>query len=160
MKTFITSVLVSLAFIAQSQPFTGKVVNVIDGNTLEITDEYEEVTKFILKEVDCPEIGQPKSEEARAFSADLILKKKVTVEVVGKDMWGNKLIILTLKNGNLLHEALINNGLAWASLKASEEISGMQQQAQQNKLGIWSDEAPTAPWIYRRQQTMSQAKSR
>ena len=143
-----------------AQTFTGKVMNIIDGNTFEIVDDYDEVTKFMLSEVDCPELGQELGDEARAFSEETILKKKVEVTVKGKDMWGNKLVVIKLKNGTLLHEELIEEGLAWASQKATSNIAELQDRAKTDKRGIWAMTEPTPPWIYRRQQTMSQAKGR
>ncbi|MTI41273.1 thermonuclease family protein [Fulvivirga lutimaris] len=158
----ITSLLFFLLISASgiAQTFTSKVVNIIDGNTFEIIDDYDEVTKFMLSEVDCPELGQELSEEARAFSEKLILKKKVEVTVEGKDMWGNKLVVIKLKNGDLLHEKLIEEGLAWASRKAEPKVAELQAKAKGDKKGIWAMVEPTPPWIYRRQQTMSQAKGR
>jgi endonuclease YncB( thermonuclease family) len=143
-----------------AQTFTGKVVNIIDGNTFEIIDDYDEVTKFVLSEVDCPEAGQELSDEAKAFSEKILLKKKVEVTVKGKDMWGNKLVVIKLKNGDLLHESLIEEGLAWASQKATSNVAELQDKAKTDKKGIWAMAEPTPPWIYRRQQTMSQAKGR
>lgn len=151
-------ILISASVVAQT--FTGKVVNIIDGNTFEIIDDYDEMTKFMLSEVDCPELGQELSEEARAFSEKLILKKKVEVTVKGKDMWGNKLVVIKLKNGDVLHEMLIEEGLAWASKKAEPKVAELEDKAKVDKKGIWAMTEPTPPWIYRRQQTMSQAKGR
>lgn len=142
------------------QDFVGKVVNVIDGNTFEVEIENGEVIKLMLSEVDCPELGQAMGEEARLFSDDLILKKKVTIELKGKDWLGNKLAILTLRNGKVLHEELLQNGLAWASNKASNTASAMEASAKNEGLGLWSQSEPTPPWIFRRQQTMLQSKSR
>jgi micrococcal nuclease len=160
MKAILALIVILIGVESFSQEFSGKVVNVIDGNTFEIIDDYEEVSKFILKEVDCPELGQLMSNEAKLFSEDLILKKKVTVEVVGKDMWGNKLVIITLKNDKILHNELMKEGLAWASLKASSETSNFEASVKSGKIGIWIEPEPTPPWIFRRQQTMLQAKSR
>lgn len=145
---------------AWAQGFTGKVVNVIDGNTFEIVGEDNEVVKFMLSEVDCPESGQELADEAKAFTEKMILKKKVVVEVRGKDRWGNKLAIISLRNGKAIHEELLKEGLAWATEKASEEVSTLQSEAKENKVGIWAVDEPTPPWVYRRKQTMLQPKSR
>lgn len=156
--SFLLFIFISTCAVAQT--FTGKVVNVIDGNTFEIIDDYDEVIKFILSEVDCPELGQELSEEAKSFSENLISKKKVEVTVTGKDMWGNKLVIIKMKNGDLLHEALIIEGLAWASKKSEPKVAQLEDKAKIDKKGIWAMAEPTPPWVYRRQQTMSQAKGR
>ncbi len=60
--------------------FTAKVVSVIDGNTLEVVDDNDNHLTFLLSEVDCTEIGQSLSEEAKSFTSDLVLKKKVIVQ--------------------------------------------------------------------------------
>ncbi|QSE98557.1 thermonuclease family protein [Fulvivirga lutea] len=161
----VSTVLFSLITVIASaqtydQDFTGKVVNVIDGNTIEVENENDEVIKFILSEVDCPEPGQTLSEEAKAFTEDLILKKKVQVELKGKDWLGNRLAVITLKNGTVLHEELLKEGLAWADRKASSTSSNLEASAKAKKIGLWTENEPTPPWIYRRQQTMMQAKSR
>ncbi|MEQ8925564.1 MAG: thermonuclease family protein [Fulvivirga sp.] len=142
------------------QDFTGKVVNVIDGNTFEIENEDGEVIQFMLSEVDCPEFGQTLSDEAKAFTEDLILKKKVQVELKGKDWLGNRLAIITLRNGTVLHEELLKEGLGWADRKASTASSTLESRAKAKKMGLWNESEPTPPWIYRRQQTMMEAKSR
>lgn len=157
---FLSLIYSSLAFLTNAQDFSGKVVNVIDGNTFEIIDEYDEVTKFMLSEVDCPELGQDLSQEAKSFTEKLILKKKVEVTHNGKDWLGNKLVTIKLKNGKLLHEELLSQGLAWASKKASSNSSNLQTSAQSSKIGIWTASDPTPPWVFRRQQTMMSAKSR
>lgn len=140
--------------------FTARVINVLDGNTLEVLDENDETYTFQLSEVDAPELGQELGEEAKAFTEELTLKKKVIVERTGKDWLGNKLAIIKLKNGKSLDEELLKAGLGWASKKASAQSASLQSAAEQNKIGIWSATEPTPPWIYRRQQTMTQAKGR
>lgn len=142
------------------QDFVGKVVKVTDGNTFEIEDDNNEIFVLMLSEVDCPELGQLQGNEAKEFTEDLILKKKVAVELKGKDWLGNKLAVITLKNGSILHDELLKNGLGWASKKASDSSTLLQTNAQQSKVGIWVEVEPTPPWVYRRQQTMMQAKSR
>ena len=140
--------------------FTVKVVSVIDGNTLEVVDDNDNHLTFLLSEVDCPEIGQSLSEEAKSFTSDLVLKKKVIVQRKGKDWLGNKLAVVKLKKGTILHEELLKAGLAWASKKASNQSTSLQSNAKERSLGIWSAAEPTPPWIFRRQQTMNQSKGR
>ncbi len=160
MRRAFTVTFLLISTITFAQVFTGKVVNVIDGNTFEIIDEYDEVATFMLGEADCPELGQELGEEAKAFSLKMILKKKVTVERIGKDWLGNKLAIIKLKNGKVLHEELLREGLAWASRKSTDKSASLQSSAQSSNAGLWAIDEPTPPWIFRRQQTMMQAKSR
>lgn len=160
MKILVNCLLLFLAINVGAQVFTGKVVKVIDGNTFEIIDEHNEVSVFMLSEVDCPEIGQPVSEEALAFSKKMTLKKKVVVERRGKDWLGNKLAVISLKNDKILHEELLKSGYAWAVKKAPPSLHALQEKVQKDKRGIWSADEPTPPWVYRRKQTMMVAKGR
>lgn len=138
--------------------FEGKVIHVIDGNTLEVLTDDKETIKIMLKEADCPELSQEYGDEALQFTQKLVLKKKVEVEVMGKDRWGNKLAVVKMKNGKLLHEELLKEGLAWAPDKSSA-LEQMEASAKAAKTGLWVREDPTPPWIYRRKQTMLQPKS-
>lgn len=148
--------------IALPQEWSGKVVNVIDGNTLEILTSDNETYKVLLKEIDCPEIDQSFGNEAKKLTEKILLKKKVTVIVSGKDRWGNRLVNITLSNGKDINQELLKKGYAWhnARLSSSSVLKTLEANAKANRIGLWENENPTAPWIYRRQQTMKIAKSR
>ena len=153
--------LCSLTAQMNAQSFQAKIIGVTSGDTYEILDEDKEVVKFMLSEVDAPEPGQEFSEEALAFSKKLLLKKKVTIEFKGKDFFGNKLAVVTLKNGEKVHDLLLKEGLAMVrERKKDPQLLKTQSTAKSSKIGLWSIEEPVTPWVYRRQQTMRQAKSR
>lgn len=154
------SVLSVLAWDGRNDTYQGKVISVEDGNTIEVETKEEGVIKVMLSEADCPELTQEFGQEAKAFTEDLIYKKKVIVEMKGKDRWGNKLAVIKLKNGKILHEELIKNGLAWPAIKSASQLASLAEQAKSKKEGLWSKEDPMEPWVYRRKQTMLQAKSR
>ena len=148
--------------IALPQEWSAKVVNVIDGNTLEILTADNETYKVLLKEIDCPEIQQSFGEEAKKLTEKILLKKKVTVVVNGKDRWGTRLVSITMSNGKDINEELLKKGYAWhnARLSSNSTLKSLEANAKENKIGLWEIENPTPPWIFRRQQTMNVAKSR
>ncbi|MEP2773252.1 MAG: thermonuclease family protein [Fulvivirga sp.] len=158
-KILMLSVLSALAWDGRNDIYQGKVIAVEDGNTIEVETKEEGVIKVMLSEADCPELTQEFGEEAKAFTIDLIYKKKVIVEMKGKDRWGNKLAVIKLKNGKTLHEELIKNGLAWPPVKSASQLASLAEQAKSKKEGLWSAEDPMEPWVYRRKQTMLQPKS-
>ena len=109
--------------VSDAEQIATKVINVIDGNTVEILTEDQETYKIMLSAADSPELGQLYGEEAKAFTEKLLLKKKVVVVMNGKDMWGNRLATITLKNGKRLDTELIKAGYAWhKSLKYKDEM--------------------------------------
>ena len=152
----------SFGFNEKNKEATATVVKVIDGNTVEIKTSEDEFLLVVLKEVDSPELGQLFGDEAKQFTEKMLLNKKVFVEMKGKDMWGNRLVGITLKNGKDVEVELLEAGFAWHNtLKSSnEQLAAIEKYSKEKKIGLWSEENPTAPWIYRRQQTMTTAKSR
>jgi endonuclease YncB( thermonuclease family) len=158
MKTFLTILLLSATvYTVEANTVRGKVVSVVDGNTLEVISAEEETYRIVLVGIDCPEKGQPYAEEAKAFLEASILKKSIDVKLLGKDRWGNYL-------GEIITEVevsaeLVKRGLAWCHEKnAPESLKALEQQAREQRIGLWQEENPTAPWIYRRQQSMLQPK--
>lgn len=139
-------------------PITGKVVSVIDGNTLVVMSGGE-TYQVVLRDVDSPEPGQPFAEEAKAHLEKALLNKHITLELSGKDRWGNYVGVVYINASTDLRHELVRKGLAWATEKCTQpELIQLQEMAQQTKSGLWSDESPTPPWIFRRQQSMMTVK--
>ena len=147
--------------IALSQDWSAKVVKVIDGNTIEVMTSDNETYKVKFKEIDCPEINQLFGIEAKKLTEKILLKKKVTVTIKGKDRWGNRLVSITLGNGKDINSELLKKGYAWhnSRLSSDKSLKSLETNAKANKIGLWESENPTPPWVFRRQQTMNVAKS-
>ncbi len=139
---------------------SAKVVSVIDGNTLEVIGNDGETIKISLIGIDCPELGQAYGDNAKKFMEKLILKKNVTVKLQGKDRWGNYLAIVKMNDQVDPRIALLKEGLAWTAEKNPvPELEDHKEKAREKNKGLWKQENPTPPWIYRREQTMLQPKS-
>jgi micrococcal nuclease len=139
---------------------TGKVINVIDGNTFEMIAEDNENYKIKLYGIDCPEIGQEFGEKAKMFLAKKVLDKIVRVTIQGKDRWGIRLGIILIEGTSDPRYELLNAGLAWTSERDPiPELEALREKAREKGMGLWKEREPTPPWIYRRQQTLTQFKS-
>jgi endonuclease YncB( thermonuclease family) len=151
---------VSLASAMAYDAVTGKVTAVIDGNTLEVTADNNEVHKVMLAGIDCPEITQEFGEQARQYLEKLTLNKKVTVNFTGKDRWGNYLGIVLIKGSVDPRVNLLKEGLAWTTERNPDpEFEAHRARAQEKGKGLWKERNPTPPWTYRREQSMMEAKS-
>jgi micrococcal nuclease len=147
-------------FASANEVISGKVVTVIDGNTLEVTTTENETYKILLFGIDSPELGQEYGEKAKRFLEKLILEKNISVEIQGKDRLGNRLGTILIDKKDLRLE-LLQEGLAWtAERQPLEDLEVIKEKARSKKKGLWKETEPTPPWIYRRQQTMLQPKSR
>lgn len=143
----------------RAEVIAGKVVTVIDGNTLEVFTPENETYKILLFGIDCPELGQEYGEKAKRYLEKLILNKEVSVEIQGKDRWGNRLGIILIE-GVDPREELLEQGLAWTAERnpiATFEL--IKEKSKEKGKGLWKEQNPTPPWIFRRQQTMLQLKT-
>lgn len=138
---------------------TARVVSVIDGNTIEIVDEYNETRKIILSGIDSPELTQEYGEKARKFLEKLALEKNVTIQITGKDRKGVTIAVVTIEDKDPRID-LLKEGLAWTSEKnPAPELETVRQKAEEKGKGLWKQDNPTPPWTYRREQSMMEAKS-
>jgi micrococcal nuclease len=138
----------------------GKVISVLDGNTIEVVGEDKENHVVMLAGIDSPELTQEYGEKAKKYLEKMLLEKKVIVHFQGKDRKGNKLAVVLLKGEIDARIELLKVGLAWTSEKDPlPELEVHRTEAQEKGRGLWKEENPTPPWTYRRQQTMLHPKS-
>ncbi len=137
---------------------TYKVISVIDGNTIQIMTTDGERVQILLYGVDSPDEGQKFSMEAKKLLESLLLNKMVTLIDRGKDRYGNRIAEVTAKGVNDPQRELLRSGLAWTS-GPDEEMESLKEHARKQGLGIWAEENPLPPWLYRRQQSMLKPKT-
>lgn len=154
-------VIFSLPLLIATESIVGEVTAIHDGNTIEVSTKNKEVYRVVLMGIDCPELPQAYGSEAKDFLSQWLLHQEVKVEIHGKDRFRNYVGVVLVDEGEDVRLALLQEGLAWAcEPEATPELAVIQQEAARNKKGLWRDEAAVAPWIFRRQQTMFEAKSR
>ncbi len=154
-------VLLSLAAmpVLAEQHLSGKVTAVIDGNTIELAADDKDTYKISLQGIDCPEIGQEFADKAKKLLEKILLDKTVTVDIKGKDRWGVRLGVV-LVQGTDPRVELLKEGLAWtAEVNPNTELEEIKEKAREKGKGLWKQDNPTPPWVYRRQQSMMAPKS-
>ena len=142
-------------------PIKGKVVRVKDGDTVVVLDEKSKEHTIRVSSIDCPERGQPFSKKAKEFVIDEIAGKEILVWVRNKDRYKREVGEIhydpTGKSCDTeyksLAKELLKKGLAWhyKYYSKNEELSRLEQEAKENKVGLWSEKNPTPPWEYRKQ---------
>ena len=146
--------------IAVADDLQGKVVTVIDGNTLQILCQNDETHTVRLLGIDSPELSQEYGEESRKHLERIVLGRKVTVTFKGKDWRGNTLAVVLVNGKKDPRVELLDEGLAWTAEKnPTPDLEACRTRAQQKGVGLWKQSNPTPPWTYRRQQTMLQPKT-
>ena len=132
-------------------PHLWRVVGVHDGDTVTCLDESNQQQKVRLAEIDAPEIGQDYGKVSREVLAEMVFGKTVDVTEDGKDRYGRWIGHLSL-NGVDVNRQMIATGNAWHYVDYSRDTSlaALQSQAQSQRLGLWAQPSPVAPWDFRK----------
>ena len=155
-KTFITFLNLILLILlvclpASAEDFTGQVVGVIDGDTIEVM-HLGKAERVRLHGVDCPEMGQPFGKRARQYTSTHTLRKTVTIIVDNTDKSGQTVGQVILPDMSNLNIVLISAGLAWWHETYAPEdkiLMDVQKSAKIAKRGLWADPDPIPPWEWK-----------
>lgn len=144
--------LLVLPTVTHAMSFTGKVVKVSDGDTIQVMHEGK-AEKIRLAGIDCPESKQPFGQAAKRFVLDIAAQKTVTVLVETADRYGRTVGEVILPDGRSLNQELIRAGYAWWYRKYSSNLTlgALEEDARKDKKGLWVDPNPIPPWEWRRQ---------
>jgi len=84
---FFLLAILTLASFAQAEIFSGKVVGILDGDTIEVMHGGKP-ERVRLNGIDCPEKGQAFGNRARQYTSELAFGRVVTVQAMGHDRYG------------------------------------------------------------------------
>lgn len=144
---------------------TGVVIEVSEGDIVKVLSHQGDTLSVKLNNVECPEIGQRFSDEARAYTQKIALKKTVSLTYTETDRDLNALATALLSNGKDIGAELLAQGLAWHYMKGLNTGSNTQlyleleQKAKDKKKGLWKEENPMAPWTFRNHQNKWEGKT-
>jgi endonuclease YncB( thermonuclease family) len=158
----IVAILLLLAFVTQNAlaiSFNGVVVDVHDGDTLTVKTGSTR-TKVRLAGIDAPELNQFFGVESRNSLRSLAFNKEVQIETLKYDKY-KRLIGRVMVDGKDLNLEQLKSGAAWVYLAYSAALKRQdrniyiiaESNAQLDGLGLWKNQAPVAPWIWRQKIT-------
>ncbi len=148
MKTLLLIFLFSLLPISES--FKGMVIGVYSGDTIVVSIDNNKQLKVRLDGIDCPEVDQEYGDSAKMTTVALCFKKNVRIEKAGVDTYGRTLAFVYV--GDIcLNKELLRLGMAWhyKQYNGDPELAKLEDEARTNKVGLWSQENPEAPWDFR-----------
>lgn len=152
-KNFFLAIVLFFIIISQVQAdFNGKVVKVIDGDTVDILTPKKQKVRVRLLDIDAPESRQAYGNAARKYLASLIAGKNVFVKENKKDIYQRTLGTIFLNQINI-NAKMVESGFAWAyrykGVANNKNMVKLESKAKQNKKGLWKDKHPIAPWDFR-----------
>jgi micrococcal nuclease len=137
-----------LARAALAEDFSGLVVSVLDGDTIEVLHNiYPERTP--LSGIDCPEKGQAFGNRAKQAASSLVFGKDVIIQTHGQDKYGRTLADVILLDGTHVNHTLVKEGWCWWYRKyapGDTVLEGLEKDAREAKKGLWADPKPVPPW--------------
>lgn len=136
--------------IAEAADFSGKVIAVLDGDTLLVLRNNRPV-KVRLAEIDAPEKMQTFGETSRRSLSDMVLGKQVKVTSQAVDKYGRMVAHLGL-NGLDVNAEQIRRGMAWeySHFHGNKVLVALQEEAKQVPRGLWALSNPVPPWEWRK----------
>ena len=131
--------------------FTGRVVGVMDGDTIEVMHAGR-ARRIRVHGIDAPERRQAFGTVARQAVAGLVFRKVVTVRVHTTDRYRRLVAEIILPDGRNLGHELVARGLAWMYRSYTDDpaLDRLEAAARRAAIGLWSDPRAVAPWEFRR----------
>jgi endonuclease YncB( thermonuclease family) len=133
---------------------------VLDGNTLEVSRDGH-IYRLLLAHIGAPVRGQPFAKEAKNALKELVYGQKLHVVIEKEDRLGRLIAQVTV--GHLLVNAeMVKKGLAWVYRRYTDDknLLAVEENARKQKIGLWQEENPVAPWVYRQYQREQRRKER
>jgi endonuclease YncB( thermonuclease family) len=150
MRPLLLLTVLALAPLSVLADFTGRVVKVQDGDTLTVLVNKAQI-RVRLDAIDAPESRQPFGKRSRQSLADLCAAKDARVDDRGMDRYGRTIGRVTC-GGMDANSEQVRRGMAWVFVRYAPKGSplyGLEAAAKLQRLGLWSEPHPIAPWKWR-----------
>lgn len=138
-----------LAASAHAETFEGKVLSVVDGDSL-IVESKQQRVRVRLKEIDAPELKQPFGKRSQQSLTALCANKAARVTWTEKDRNGRTLGRVWCAGIDANAEQ-VRRGMAWVFDRYVKDRSlyPLQDTARSARAGLWADAEPVPPWHWR-----------
>ena len=143
----------------QNNVLVGRVVGVTDGDTVTVLDAQKKQHRIRLVGIDAPESKQAFGQKSKDLLAQWVYGQEVRIEHTKTDRYKRILGKVWIEDRDI-NLAMVESGMAWYYKQFSRDLSPSDRalyekaetSARQQRLGLWADAHPQAPWDFRRQQ--------
>jgi endonuclease YncB( thermonuclease family) len=154
---------VALSQAAVAETLHGRVVRVVDGDTVTVLVGGGVQHTVRLAGIDAPEKAQRYGDRAKRLLSDLVFGAEVDVEYEKRDRYG-RIVGKVVRNGRDASLSLIEAGYAWHFKRYAAEQSktdratyaNAEDVARRARRGLWSEPTPLPPWEWRAQRRATQ----
>lgn len=148
MQSCLTS-LICVLLLLPAPVIAGKVVAVIDGDTLEVMESGKAI-RVRLANIDAPEKSQPFGQASKQSLSDICFGRDAQLQSQSIDQYGRTVGIVKC-NGVDANRAQVERGLAWVytAYNRDPDLITLERKAKLASQGLWHDSNPIPPWDYR-----------
>ena len=141
MIRLLCSIVMLVLTFSASADISGRVVRVLDGDTIEILESGNRLTRVRLAGIDAPEKSQPFGQRSRQALSSMVAQRTVTVTGGDTDRYGRLLGTVWLDAKDVNAEQ-IRKGLAWAyryhGNPVKPDYAALENEARCQATGLWS----------------------
>ena len=151
LRDFTGFILLALFWLnGDAAPLKGRVIGVLDGDTISLIDHDHRSLRIRLAQIDAPEKHQPFGAASKQSLSSLVFGKDVLIDIVDKDRYGRSVAKIHIDEMDVNLEQ-VRRGMAWVYEKYARESRyfNVQLEAKKERRGLWKDQDPTPPWTYR-----------
>jgi endonuclease YncB( thermonuclease family) len=133
--------------------YSARVVGISDGDTITVLTADKTQHRIRLWGIDAPETGQEFGSRAKQVASELAFGKQVTIRPRDTDRYGRTVAEVILPEGRSMSREMVRRGLAWwyrAYAPHDAELAGLEAEAREARIGLWSRPHPVPPWEWRR----------
>lgn len=149
-----------LSPLAGATVIKGMVISVEDGDTITVITPSQPKQHVRLAHVDAPEIshkdqpGQPFGTRSHLSLASMCFGRQVTIDIQSTDQYGRSVGEVWCGSGSdavNVNREQVARGYAWVYRRYNRDPSylKLEENARQQRLGLWADSGPVAPWEFR-----------
>lgn len=153
MGRLIAFILTTLLLVGHSlaEDVSGVVSKVHDGDTLKVKLADGRSVSVRLAQIDAPELSQPYGKESRDTLRNVCFGRTASVDVETVDRYG-RLVGNVVCNGVDANIHQVSTGMAWVyvAFPHSRHTLEIELASREMRKGLWKDDLPTPPWVYRR----------
>lgn len=133
----------------------GHVVRILDGDTIEVLQANNELTRVRLDGIDAPEKAQPFGQRSRQALTAMIAGKAVHIAGNNRDRY-DRLLGTVWYDSTDINAVQVITGMAWAYRYRGKAMvpayADLEETARKNRKGLWAEPAPAEPWRWRKMQ--------
>ncbi len=131
--------------------FEGRVISVIDGDTVLVLDAAQREHRVQLASIDAPELCQDFGGTAKEALEQIVKGKPVAIEWTTRDRYERVIGVVQFERRSV-NLQMVEDGWAWQDPEydQSKEFADAERTAREKRLGLWAAKFSQPPWEFRK----------